>query len=167
MALDATVGGPNANSYVTLDEAIAYFNNHPYGAAFIDEDQDLQEQLLIFATLNLDSLCWTGAATTEEQALAWPRIGMIGKNGYPVASDVLPKQLKIMTLEQARRLQVSNVAAPSDEFEQGIKRVKASTVEIEFRDDLTYSAVTTDVLTMGVPSWFCSTTAGTFMFEVL
>ena len=166
MALDATVGGENANSFGTRSEAIAYFTEHPFGADFLLLTGTAQDALLIHATSLLTTLCWTGAAASETQALPWPRTGMKSVTGYSLASDSIPRQLKEMTFELANRLRTANVASPSAAAEAGLTRIKAGDVDLEFREEITYSAVPADIKARGVASWFCSTSPG-FMFEVL
>ena len=118
--IDATVGGANANSYLTLAEAQAYFDTRLPVAGW--DDADDQNVLLIMATRTLDRLLtpyktlftmngrnyyrvrpqWTGAAATQTQRLAWPRTGMFDANGFAIASNVIPEDLKFATAEIRR-----------------------------------------------------------------
>jgi len=136
MALDTTVGGANANSYATLLEFNTYLDNHPYGAEVKAKAELTKEQCLLLATTCLDGdpRAWTGAAATSTQGLTWPRTGMKNRNGYDIAQDVNPVPLKNAQCEYARQLAVADRTKDNSIINKGIKRVKASSVEIEFSE---------------------------------
>ena len=133
MALDATVGGTDSNSYVTVAEADTYFCGHPfYSVNWNDLTEAQKESYLMMATRVLTTLCWTGAATSAEQSLAWPRTGMKGAGGWPLSDSAIPKEIKYMTYEMANKLRADGTVASSSTSDQGLKRVKAGSVEIEY-----------------------------------
>lgn len=72
MAIIATSGGATSNSYGTLQEADAYFSNHP--DFDIWNESSNQEEALIWAAMRLDEYDFIGAIATTTQALKWPRI---------------------------------------------------------------------------------------------
>ena len=82
MALIATPGDPDANSYLTVAEAEAYYENRLYTTAWDDAViAGTEEAALIQATARLDQLDYIGITVddyldTEEptQALKWPRV---------------------------------------------------------------------------------------------
>jgi hypothetical protein len=63
------------NSYVTLAEAIAYFDNKLDVAAWTDASDAQKEQALVTATRYLETLSWVGQVRSESQVLAFPREG--------------------------------------------------------------------------------------------
>lgn len=63
------------NSYVTLDEAVTYFEDRLDVAAWENASELQRNQSLITATKVLDSLDWTGVAVSDSQNLAFPRDG--------------------------------------------------------------------------------------------
>lgn len=77
MALIATAGASNADSYVTLDEALSYFENKRVNMSAYLEATDAtggtHEQLLRQATLLLDQFDYVGDEVFQTQALKWPR----------------------------------------------------------------------------------------------
>lgn len=74
MALETTVAGPNADSYGSLTEADSYFDNKRLNSdAWDDALQADQEQAMRYATIMLDQLDYVGYASTDTQALKWPR----------------------------------------------------------------------------------------------
>lgn len=71
--IDATAGGENANSYITLADADAYFANLLNGADWAAFTSDKRERALISATLVIERLQLRGDAATTTQALTFPR----------------------------------------------------------------------------------------------
>ena len=65
------------NSYVSLNEADSYFETRITSQDWFDTDCEEKEIALVTATSIIDDSRWAGAAVTETQALAWPRIGSI------------------------------------------------------------------------------------------
>lgn len=73
-----TPGADDANVYLSLDDALEYFDARPFSVTFTDASTDDQERALLYATRVLDGLPWLGTKGTtanlaSEQALAWPR----------------------------------------------------------------------------------------------
>ena len=69
----ALVKGTNA--YAEVAEADAYFQDRFGGSAWSALDDTQKSQVLITATGLLDNLVWTGTALSEDQLLAFPRVG--------------------------------------------------------------------------------------------
>jgi len=63
------------NSYATVEEAVAYFDDRLDVAAWTSASEDQRRQSLITATGILDDLEWAGVAVSDSQSLAFPRIG--------------------------------------------------------------------------------------------
>jgi len=63
------------NSYVSLADADAYFDNKLDVAAWTDASTTQKEQALVTATRTLDTLPWLGTVRDESQTLAFPREG--------------------------------------------------------------------------------------------
>lgn len=72
MAIITTISGTDTNSYVTMAEADAYFDNSPYGSAWTSDEATLR-----YAAIMLDSMCaWKGVKTVIAQAREFPRMGL-------------------------------------------------------------------------------------------
>jgi len=100
MALNATLGASDANSYVTLAEADVYFADRMHSSAW-DSLSD-QEPMLISASQMLDwYVKWKGAKATSIQFMLWPRTGVVRPDGSTVNDDVLPPEVKIAVYELA------------------------------------------------------------------
>lgn len=171
MPLDATVGGADANSFATVDEWDTYFESHPFGAAALALTDEQKEAFLIQATRVLSGLCYTGIAASPDQALPWPRTGMYAVTGYPLSNSVIPRQLKEMTFELANQTMLKGATASSNSLDEGLKRVKAGPVEVEYFNpsdfDRTFRLVSQDILVLGVQSWFCRDRKNIAEFQVL
>jgi len=97
------------NSYVTLDEANAYFANRSDSANWLSLNNNRKEDLLVTATNYLDdSVEFVGVAVSTSQPLAWPRLGSYFDPKY--GSTVLlpetevPDRVKRATNEMALHL---------------------------------------------------------------
>lgn len=98
MAIDATPGSVTGNSYATIAEANAYFDNHPERDAW---DSVLEpEQALIWATRLIDGFDFIGDQATDTQALEWPRIS---NDVFELTWDEteIPPRLKMAEFELA------------------------------------------------------------------
>jgi hypothetical protein len=154
--LDATVGGTTSNSYATLAEAQAYMATHMYGGAWLELDEEVQEQTLMMATRQLEQLCYLGTKATAEQALKFPRVGL-KMDGHPVPSDVVPNEMKAAECEQARLNATTDPTAPLDAEMQGLKRIQAGSVELEFKDGVKTQGVPSTVSSVIPATWRCPT----------
>jgi hypothetical protein len=134
MALDATVGGANSNTYATLAEADDYNSARTFSTVWSETDLDVQEASLIEAARLLDAVFrWTGSATDSIQARSWPRNGMFTRNNYPIPNNVIPQELKDAQAEYARQLVVGDLTVSLDQDSEGLAAVKAGPIEIKFK----------------------------------
>jgi len=170
----ATPGTADANSYGTVEEADDYFDSRvAIEPAWVDIDPDVKAALLINATRILDALnvarrtirsspkgyyyytsrAWTGLIATNEQALAWPRVGMFDRLGRPIASDVVPIELKQAEFELAGALAGGDRTLDNPVALQGITSVKAGSVAVTFKDSIQLQILPEMVLNLLPPSW--------------
>jgi len=101
--LDATLGGPDANSYVTLAEADAYFAGNTHVTDWNNHSDALKEAALIQATQWLDYLNWSGKVCTTTQRLNWPRKDVTCM-GREAVCTMIPLQVKQAAYELAFKL---------------------------------------------------------------
>jgi len=93
MALDATVGSPDANSYVTVNEADAYFEDRTFVSAW-DAFTD-KASALVTASQMLDwYVKYVGYKATSAQGMQWPRTEAYYTDGTEIADDVIPPEIK-------------------------------------------------------------------------
>lgn len=132
-ALDATVGGVAANSYISLENAELYFSmRSPAAPNWSAETSDTNKsKALITATRLLDQLTdWDGETATEEQALAWPRSGLYNAKGFAIEEDELPEEVGWSVCEFAEALLA--VDRTADLSTEGISSLSVGSVSIEF-----------------------------------
>lgn len=85
ITIDATVGGANANSYLTLADAQAIidgFVQNPDVQHWNSGNTDSRNRALFTATQRLDRERFLGARATDTQALQWPRTGVRKPDTY-------------------------------------------------------------------------------------
>jgi hypothetical protein len=91
MALVSDPAAEGFNSYVSVDEATAYFGTFYFGSSQTwDDVADHQEALLITATRRLNTLPWNGTPFSDTQLLAFPRTFYTGEYGYSDYPNVAP-----------------------------------------------------------------------------
>jgi hypothetical protein len=130
-AIDATLGGTSANSYVTLAAANTYFETVPDSSTWIDKTDDQKNRSLISATRWIDALTFYGDRCTETQALKWPR-DEYKVDGIDLSCTLIPEGIKVATYELARAFAndtdaitgTSGTTGIYDEVELGELRVK-------------------------------------------
>lgn len=130
-AIDATLGGTSANSYVTLAAANTYFETVPDSSTWVNKTDDQKNRALISATRWIDALSFYGDRCTETQALKWPREEYT-VDGIELACTLIPDGIKVATYELARAFanDTSSITGTSgttgiyDEVELGELRVK-------------------------------------------
>jgi hypothetical protein len=125
-----------ANSYAALAGANAYHTARA-NAAWTGTDA-AKEAALIRATEFLDaSYWWRGQIASEDQALRWPRSGVIDRDGREIAADDLPTQIQRATFELAlialSGALIGGDAGSTSTAGGAIKRVKAGSVEVEYQ----------------------------------
>lgn len=85
VAIEATPGGANANSYLTLNDAQAIIDGFVEDAdvmAWASATTDQKNRALVTATQRLDRELYLGARATDTQALQWPRTGVRKPDTY-------------------------------------------------------------------------------------
>lgn len=133
-SIDATVGGASANSYATIAEGTTYHDTHLYADAWTQTYDDKRCRALQMATRLLDYWYdWHGSPVNATQALLWPRVAVIGPNGYEEASDAIPTRITDATIELARQLLEADRTADSTVETEGITGIKAGSVFVSFR----------------------------------
>jgi hypothetical protein len=133
MALIATIGGSDSNSYNTLAAVDAYHLSRGH-ATWTGTDAD-KEAAIIRATFGIDNLYrrgFDGKKATGTQSLEWPRSSAVDTSGYAIAVDVLPNAL-LFGSSEAALIELVTPGALSPEYIAGIikTREKVDVVEEE------------------------------------
>ena len=107
LVVETGAGLSNAESFVSVAEMDAYFVAFGVPSSYALKTEAEKEILLRVATQYLVAQYrgkWRGAQSTQEQALPWPRIGVIDDEGWGIDSNVVPKPLKEASYELVKRL---------------------------------------------------------------
>lgn len=147
MEVEDGSGVPDADSYVTLDEAITYCADR--GLTFSSSPSSLGEAALIRASKAID-LRYAGAfpgdrKTGRTQGLQWPRSGAYDVGGWLIPDDEVPIEIVQATIEAAvREFAVPNSMMPDLERGGQIQSIRAGSVGVTY--SATASAKTTYTL---------------------
>jgi hypothetical protein len=137
MAIIATIGSADANSYVTLAEATAYFLNRLHSDDWVDWEDSADDPgtALVTASSMLDwYMKWKGTKTTSTQSMQWPRTGAERPDGTEIDSNIIPSELKVavfelalISLEEDRTL--DNPLAGLNQIKAGSLMIKAEALD--------------------------------------
>jgi hypothetical protein len=148
VTIDATAGGANANSYLTLADAQAIIDGMVEDAdvtAWSSATDDQKNRALYTATQRLDRERFLGARATDTQALQWPRTGVRKPDtyvntyatGFPFrisddyfTDDEIPDQVKRAQVVLAVYLNNNKDGIGLSGLED-YKRVKLGNIEVE------------------------------------
>jgi len=155
LVIDATPAGVSSNSYSLLSEADVYHSERLHSEVWDGSDDATKNAALVMATRLMDSMfVWSEYPTTAEQALQWPRSGMIAANQLEEIDPYeIPIELKRATAEFARQLITADTSANSDVETQGIASLSAGGVSLSFREGVK-AKVVPDAVTFILPSWW-------------
>lgn len=133
MAIDATLGGKNSNSYITVAEADALLAQRLDASAWASYTDAIKEAALIQSALVLDeSFRWKGTRVDQFQARDWPRYSVVGRDGYTLGYNYdtqdyfLPDQLRRAQAELALKMAASDRSVDFD----GVNSVQIGPLKI-------------------------------------
>lgn len=121
------------DSFITLSQAETYFDGRLYVLDWSGASDGDKEKAMKMATRALNRMAWRGSLTDDSQVLAWPRQGVIGREGREIAVTTVPQDVKDAQAELALALLREDLTA--DDSNRGVKRVKAGTVELEYNGE--------------------------------
>jgi len=142
--MDATPGSPTGDSFCSVVDADAYHVTHVAAETWSNYSTDEKERALIQATRQLSAyVTWYGYATVPgTQVLPWPRIGLVDPGTLAVVSNsIYPDRLKWATAEQARLILGRDRSLETSQGQDGIRKLVAGSVELEFADPTTAGGV--------------------------
>lgn len=167
MALDATVGGASANAYAEVTDGDAYFDDRLYSTDWTGASDPNKSAALIMATRLLDTLCYEGTAASSTQALAFPRSGLTTPNGYATSTTAIPRLIKEAMYELALLLLGSDITKQKDQALEGLTKLKAGSVELGFKNEITFKSVPNNILSMIPAEWICDPNEPTIGFAAM
>ena len=133
MAFDSTVGGPNANSYVSVADADAYIALRLNSSEWTAADTATKQAALVTATSMLDEMfAWRGEPATTTQALHWPATDATDCAGGEINDATIPAAVKNATCEQALYLLKFDATQTPTAIMQGLKSASVGSISSEF-----------------------------------
>ena len=115
-AIDSTVSGVDANSYVTLAEATTYFEMRPGSESYRDADEHKIQAAPLYAVVLIDREVYYARKTDPAQAREFPRAG----------DTTMPLNVQQAQMEQALDILQYKFTEREDVLEaqsQGIRQV--------------------------------------------
>lgn len=132
IVIDSTIGGLNANSYLSLVRMATLAETMPHMAEWLTDAEINRSQLLVHATRLLDR--WfipAGERVSESQALKWPRKHVINaETGRLLSHESIPSFVEMATAEWAWALREN--PDPSEGVGYGLKRLETPSYRMEF-----------------------------------
>ena len=102
ITIDATVGGTDTNSYLTLIECDDLIHARPFHSKWdLITDDEEKNAALVWATRLLSDFTWTGLIASQTQKQAWPRSSVYDNDGREYLSTVYPEFLTVACSELA------------------------------------------------------------------
>ena len=146
----ATPKAANANSYVTLAAATTYLTDaRLWTSTWIAATTAIKETALIWATMLIDvSFDFPGYITDQDQALRWPRSGVVDADGRFVDYDTIPSLIVKATCELAAELVKSDRLSTQDILGLGISELKAGPVELKIDPKLILPFIPAHIISM-------------------
>jgi len=130
-------GQDDATSYASVEDFISYFADR--GTDYTDTEPEAIQAALIKATDYVEQRFqhrWKGRRNTQEQALSWPRSGVLDRDGAPIATDALPVRLVRAVFEYAKRALTAELM-PDPTVDPNVKRTKTTVGPIS--EEIEYS----------------------------
>ena len=133
MALEASVGGAAANSYVTQAAASSYFTNRLDVAEWTAASSSDKDAALMMATARLEAESYVGYKTSFTQRLSWPRFSTYDRDDMLYASDAIPLVIQQATFELALAL-LREPTLLGDTGLEGFQNVKLGSLDVTPRN---------------------------------
>lgn len=136
MALDATIGGADSNSFVTRQQADDYFADRLYATNWTSATDASKDAALVTASRRIDEEEFVGIRASISQALKWPRSGALwdetvsfsDEYGNVYSSNEIPKPVRDAVCEYALLLLGSDILKESKL--QNFSKIKVGDIEL-------------------------------------
>ena len=124
-------GKAGAEAYISVADASTYFTNRGNTAWGSISTEALQEAYLRQATDYMTQIYrdrWEGVRFTQDQALDWPRSGVV-RDSWAVDTDEVPIEVQNACAELALKASSGELAP---DLTQGIIREKVDVIDVEY-----------------------------------
>ncbi len=132
VVIDATVGGANSNSYLTVARANVLAETLPHMDDWLLDASINKAQLLVHATRMIDRyFVPDGSKVSSTQALWWPQSGLYYANtGEQIPGAIIPEFVELATMEWAFSLYQN--PDPYSDVTDGLKMLDTPSYRMEF-----------------------------------
>lgn len=136
LTVETGTGSATADAFVAVATVDTYATSYGHAAWAASADTAAKEAAIRRGTAYIsDNFDWNGhRVNLRNQALAWPRWGVLDSEGLPVASSSVPVEVTRATCEAAIR-EFATPGSLNPDIKAGggiVKRVKAGSVEVEY-----------------------------------
>lgn len=133
ITLDATQGGANSNTYLTLAEAETYFEGRLHVEVWDSSTEDNKNRSLVMASKRISQEAFFGDRQNDTQKLSFPRVGLSYLDGVYL-DGIIPEQIKEAQCELALHLLQTDMSKPSVDT-SNIKSVKVGSIGVDYAID--------------------------------
>lgn len=129
MAITLTVG---VNTYITRDNATSYLEgslDFPLWEALSNTSKD---QALVMAARMIERQTWLGTKTSDDQALSFPRVGLVDKEGNALSEVQVPQEVIDGQCELALALAKDSSIVESKNSGSNVRKVQAGSASVEY-----------------------------------
>lgn len=151
-ATEYTVGGSGLAAAGTLTISPALTASLASGEAMVRLTASGREKAIIWATRILEGMMdWRGSIRTVDQALRWPRSGVVDDDGRNLDYDTIPARLEEATAELALFLLGRDTFVMPSLLGQGFSRAKVGSLEVVVDDKQVVEAIPSNILALLEP----------------
>jgi hypothetical protein len=131
IVIEDGTGKSDAEAYISVADATMYFTNRGNASWSAIASDALREAYLRLATEYMTQVYryrWQGARYSEDQALDWPREGVV-RDSWQVDTDEVPVEVQRACAELALKASSGDLAP---DLEQSVIREKVASIEVEY-----------------------------------
>lgn len=139
------------DTLATVERADTYNAAHPWGSSWAPrETPDKEARLRLVSRLATQLIDWRGVAAVLSQPLAFPRQGLLTRQGAVIAGDEYPDELQDAVCEWAR------IIEEEDTDDNVIEDLQVRSVTGAAFGDVVRKVVPSVVLDILPPGWYRS-----------
>ena len=131
MALITTPSATNANSFVDLTFADAFFGTKFNADLWDTFSPQIKERLLVSATEAINVFKFGGTKTLNSQSLEWPRKWLVNQDGSAILDTSIPLNLKKAVCEMAYWIWTEEDRLVSDTEVNQIESMKIGPLDVK------------------------------------
>lgn len=120
------------NCYVSQSAATDYLSLSVGADAWTAATSGQKDAALVSATRALDKMSWQGEKTDPAQALAFPRTGIVDREGNELPDDEIPPDITAACIEMALALLVDASLYTTNNTDRNIQSIGAGSAQVTY-----------------------------------